>query len=1327
MNIFLESLKTTLLVQKYDKIESLDEDQLKQFVKEIDNINYKGITHKTNLPLLVCQNENITCEILEILVDKGADLYSKGIHSSPIAKLYLNRNLSQDLLELMIKKKIGLNFASIEGRVGNKGENENENKRKIVNAFFDPFGGNKAIHLLCQNENVTKEILELVLDYSKTKYELHIKEKLNGSTPLHFLCKNRKTRPDLLKVLLENGADPLIANSNQETCIHLLCQNESLSPKSLKMLIDQTNNYQTCVLESADFYGDTPLHLLCKNPKITTQLLKILLSSASRKVDLKNKRTKNRTTKKKDGNSLYYLCRNTSITPDLLEMFLEYSKLQGFDLNYIDTLGKRALDVLCENPKITSELLKIYFNHSAGMTVKFSTDSIQSALPFLCLNEKITPKAVIVLINNGCQVKYLDPYNKTALHCLCQNPQITPELLNILINNGANVNIPNYKNETPLHFLCKNTSISPDLLKIFIHKGCHDNNFKSLNDNFIQEEALHSLCQNPQITPELLNILINNGVDINYQNSSGMNAMHFICKNHHLNNIRELISTLITKGAQVYNQNQNCYTPFWYLINNPKINTKSIKVFLYNGNNKNNNNKNNEKNKTNYKFNNVNNKSDNILKPKKVISSSSNLSNQFLLTYCTSRYITIKGLQLFVESNEVDLNYQNTKTFEKETALHFLCQNPKITPELLNILINMGASVNIPNYKNETPLHFLCKNEKITQALLKIMINKGANVNFLNKNKSTPIVYLCQNNSLSRDLLEMYFNGKSINENNFQENLLHLICKNKNTNSDLLKMFFKIQNEHKDLLINCQNKASISTALYFICGHSSDLTPELIQIFFRQGANVNSLNQYDQTPLHSLCQNTFCSMNIKLFQLFAKNGAKFNIKDKFGNLPFIYFLNNSKQLKDQNEQFVNLLRYIINITLNHENQTKYINKISTSKSTGNATTLLHIICSNYKFISNELLMDAIQIGEFDINSKDQGHNTALHLLCDNSLITPQLLETLLTNGANVNSQNKSLQTPLCILIDNLSTHINIFHLVYLLLKYGAKTQFKFYYYVIQQFSFSDREEIEKEFHSVSDILLENYYLNDNQFLIKFAFSKINFQQLSLDFKNYWVRKEFTNGTIMEIKCNKLLIETRIGLPFEKIKTILENKKKNFSQKNINEFLNWVYTDELPKEIKKTSSSSSSSFGSSYSSSSSESSFFLKHPLIEIFEALGINVQDLKNNTLKTTLSKLYNDEKSKDYLIIVENKPIKVHKIVLQARSELYRKMFLSINENMSEKQINDYSGQTFDSMEIIIKHLYSINIEKSLLTNEIIDIIESTIDYFLLNSKNQFLLKLIF
>ncbi|KAJ5079636.1 di- and tripeptidase dug2-related [Anaeramoeba ignava] len=72
----------------------------------------------------------------------------------------------------------------------------------------------------------------------------------------------------------------------------------------------------------------------------------------------------------------------------------------------------------------------------------------------------------------------------------------------------------------------------------------------------------------------------------------------------------------------------------------------------------------------------------------------------------------------------------------------------------------------------------------------------------------------------------------------------------------------------------------------------------------------------------------------------------------------------------------------------------------------------------------------------------------------------------------------------------------------------------------------------------------------------------------------------------------------------------------------------------------------------------------------------------------------YFDDSTKDFTIFVQGKPIKVHKFILLARTDLYRGMFLSVTEDKSN-QVNDYSGNSFETVHALIEFLYFAELKK--------------------------------
>ncbi|KAJ3452424.1 ran-binding protein m [Anaeramoeba flamelloides] len=85
--------------------------------------------------------------------------------------------------------------------------------------------------------------------------------------------------------------------------------------------------------------------------------------------------------------------------------------------------------------------------------------------------------------------------------------------------------------------------------------------------------------------------------------------------------------------------------------------------------------------------------------------------------------------------------------------------------------------------------------------------------------------------------------------------------------------------------------------------------------------------------------------------------------------------------------------------------------------------------------------------------------------------------------------------------------------------------------------------------------------------------------------------------------------------------------------------------------------------------------------------IKLNITDDKKGFQQDMLE-FQNDQVSKNYTITVKNFDFKMHKIILQARSQLFRGMFLSIKDQTNK--INDYSGLSIDAMKMFLQFLYT-------------------------------------
>ncbi|KAJ3429129.1 kelch-like protein [Anaeramoeba flamelloides] len=111
------------------------------------------------------------------------------------------------------------------------------------------------------------------------------------------------------------------------------------------------------------------------------------------------------------------------------------------------------------------------------------------------------------------------------------------------------------------------------------------------------------------------------------------------------------------------------------------------------------------------------------------------------------------------------------------------------------------------------------------------------------------------------------------------------------------------------------------------------------------------------------------------------------------------------------------------------------------------------------------------------------------------------------------------------------------------------------------------------------------------------------------------------------------------------------------------------------------------------------------------------------------INKFYqNNNNEKDFAILVpdpeepeEVEAVNIHKIILQARSGLFRNMFNNINDNIS--QVKEYSGKSIDTIEVIVKYLYTntLEITADMDPQIILEELQDAQEYFQINPKYNF------
>ncbi|KAJ5075244.1 ankyrin repeat-containing protein [Anaeramoeba ignava] len=761
-----------------------------------------------------------------------------------------------------------------------------------------------------------------------------------------------------------------------------------------------------------------------------------------------------------------------------------------------------------------------------------------------------------------------------------------------------------------------------------------------------------------KITLDILDWLLENGGDLNLQ---FLTPLHMLCDNRSTNT--ETIRFLIEKG---YNLSLKTLTSFHMLCDNKSINTETIRLLIEKG----------------YNF---NMKIDTplhflcrnsairidmlrLLKEKQVDFKMKNVSEKFYQSKRNSQKIPfffiffflercIQNDHLFKKKNITNSQFQFLLIFQKQTPIHFLCKNSSINIDMIRFLIENGADFNM---QSETPFHLLCKNDSMNSDILFFLIEKGANLrlrnesafHFLcrnecmnmnilrfliekeikfNRRTETPLHFLCQNRSFNTEMLRLLME-KGVSFQKKSETPLHFLCQNRSFNTEMLRLLmekgvdFNLETAVKNFWILSFDFRKLSSIQYLNL-NQNNRTRNLNTEFIRILISKGfDLNLVNETPLHFLCKSD--DINPDIIRILITNGANFNIQNKNNiikdNTP-LHFLCKSDDINSD------IIRILITNGANFNIQNK--NNIIKDN------TPLHFICRN-RILTSQMLRVLVSNGaNFNISN-----GTPLHVICERKEISLEMLKILIENGANFTIP---IETPLHILCKNKKFNLAMFRL---LVERGA--------------NFNIKDDVGVTPLSLCEPLFQTLHSSFLSFLE--------------DFQNLFEKHELTDFQISKFPVHRLMIELRTGKKAEQVRETLEKATEN----QIMKILRWIYFGRFKRL------NSSDTIAKKQEEAETQTIYKTQEEL-QLYQLLKqIGIENPNERNIFVDIQKLYYQDDTKDFQIEVEGKNLKVHKLILQARSQLFRQMFISVDDKSNRTK--DFSEQTYQNMSLFIKFLYT-------------------------------------
>lgn len=428
-------------------------------------------------------------------------------------------------------------------------------------------------------------------------------------------------------------------------------------------------------------------------------------------------------------------------------------------------------------------------------------------------------------------------------------------------------------------------------------------------------------------------------------------------------------------------------------------------------------------------------------------------------------------------------------------------------------------------------------------------------------------------------------------------------------------------------------------------------TAEIIKLLIDRGADINVTGKDKDTPMMIVCRN----LAPKLIQLHYRRTDVWGI-----------ILDESWLRFDNTENKINFFDVgleIIKLLLGHGAEVNEINS--------KGETALMMAC---RYNNGPQIIKLLLDHDAELNVINSEGETPLLMACrytDNQ----ESIELLLDHGAELNVINFKRETPLMIACRKSNPEY-----IKLLLDRGADSYIQYLHaYYLNVIAIKSRLVID------GLQIYGQYSLVD---LMKYAHT------LSYDFLEILLKQQacdytFTTKDQKPIGVHRKLFKLRLNQDITKTTDVFFALKNS---KEVEVFLKWVYSGVVSAADEKT--------------------------VREFCSQFGIQGRDFveKNGFygFRNDMKKLYEDTDSKDFSIIVGDSVIKVDQIVLLARSQTFRDMFLNVKDD--SQQVHDYLELPYAAYNIIIKYLYTGEMDRGLLTPDIIEELNKHYTFFQMN-----------
>ncbi|KAJ5075543.1 molting protein mlt-4 [Anaeramoeba ignava] len=930
-------------------------------------------------------------------------------------------------------------------------------------------------------------------------------------------------------------------------------------------------------------------------------------------------------------------------------------------------------------------------------------------------------EAVEMLIQKGADVNIGNSYDSIALHIACEF-KAKKEVVKCLINAKSKIDALNFDGQTPLNLACGNIfSDSYEIIQMLLENGSDPNIIDSK-----KHSILMNACQN-DADPKIIDLLLQKKADIHYKTIQDETALFFACK--YSKNV-ETLKILLEKGSKTSIWNSSLQYPIHVALRYQES-PQFIQILV-----------------DSYP---------------KALHKQDTVKNHPIHIACEYQPQNLEVLKIIIGKSRKEINKQNDN---KNTPLHLLCSK-KTTAEAVKLMLQHGAGVNSLNFFKETPLHTNCKMNPDPK-VVEMLVKAGSKVNLRNKQGYTPLHIACEYQTNPDAIFYIVEKIQNLNitlpdskltplhiachnqvdpktvdfllkagadpkiKDADGNNALHHCCMDPNQNIGVVKKILETKNniftknrsgfspfelaiknnssmEIIEALFNPKDHLNLTwggmSPLHYICARKGCYN--VVKILLESGQNPNQISQNKRTPLLIACANHgdtdviqllfdhgalceeltrqqtlltgLCSLqniNLDSLRLLLSKGANPNIVNISHNSPLHVLCDNPNAPLEAFELlinhkadascFSNFKEPLHHLLMQKNPNPKVVDLLLRSgaqinRMDSNRRSFLHFAA---QFCENPEITKILLDYRNDPNLCDIGNNTPLHTASFNSAdCMDQVAQLLIEYGSDLNALNNSRDTPL-----HMFARMNPnFEVLRVFLENNADYKCK-----------NDTDALPADY--LVNYRLRNYF--------------DSFSSLSDDLLALYENSEFTDYQINcfdgSTRLHKIFITLRIGPSFlPKMHDVFKSKLT----KDVVDFVRFLYTGKT--DLQKV------------------------EKITILCQEIGLDFKKLNTRkNLLNDLEKLFHDEESKDFTIIAQNEPIKVHKFILGARSDLYKGMFLLVSDDSN--QVNDYSNISPLALRALIRFLYLDNLEPDLPNFVINDLYDAT-DYYQLNMNSSF------